>query len=148
MHIRYIHCHGLTNHFGYPYGIPISIIFYIYVHKYCIYVDISLDKIYIFTAGYKLKHEIYIYIYTYTHIIHPSSCVFTQQKTMKQSATLPCITMAFSRSPTFCQSFFISTFQHGSALGRFTGGGPNRGNPGMVQTVGFMAGVVLLSFFW
>ena len=58
-----------------------------------------------------------------------------------------CITMAFSRSPTFCESFFISTFQHGSALGRFTGGGPNRGNPGMVQTVGFMAGVVLLSFF-
>lgn len=67
MHIRYIHCHGLTNHFGYPYGIPISIIFYIYVHKYCIYVDISLDKIYIFTAGYKLKHEIYIYIYIYAY---------------------------------------------------------------------------------
>lgn len=31
--------------------------------------------------------------------------------------------------------------------GRFTGGGPNRGNPGMVQMVSCMAGVVLLSFF-
>lgn len=150
-HFWYAHTVYTLPWFDKPLWIPIWYThlynyIYIYVHKYCIYVDISLDKIYIFTAGHKLKHD--IYIYTYTHIIHPSSCVFTQQKTMKQSATLPCITMAFSRSPTFCQSFFISTFQHGSALGRFTGGGPNRRNPGMVQTgVGFMAGVVLLSFF-
>ena len=143
MYIRYIHCHGFTNHLGYPYGISISI-FLLYVHKYCMWIyHIRYTKKYhIYTVGYKMKHDIYIYTY-YTSIF----LCFHPTKPMKQSATLPCITMAFSRSPTFCESFFISTFQHGSALGRFTGGGPNRGNPGMVQTVGFMAGVVLLSFF-
>lgn len=69
-HFWYAHTVYTLPWFDKPLWIPIWYThlynyIYIYVHKYCIYVDISLDKIYIFTAGHKLKHDIYIYIYAY-----------------------------------------------------------------------------------
>ena len=75
----------------------------LYTIKYSIYLQLGIN--------WNMR---YIYIYTYHTFIF---LCFHPTQTMKQSATLPCITMAFSRSPTFCESFFISTFQHGSALG-------------------------------
>ena len=75
MYIRYIHCHGFTNHLGYPYGLSISVNFF-----KCTYINT--------VCGYIIYKKYYMYLqlgkketwYLYLHILYIHLLVFSPNK--------------------------------------------------------------------